>query len=64
MALRWFDPRLIHEDRRGTKTPYLNAIHHFNNIWMPILSYRSPEALKGTDALEIYPNGTVMAIMR
>lgn len=60
MLQTWYDPRLVHETR--TKVlPYLNAIHHLSNIWMP------PEINSrgsSVESIQVYPNGTVISTSR
>lgn len=59
MMQRWFDARLIHENRnRGL--PYLNAMYHSIDIWMP--PKISSEST--IESIEVYPNGTVICISR
>ena len=56
---RWFDARLIHENRnRGL--PYLNGLYHSIDIWMP--PKISSEST--IESIEVYPNGTVICISR
>ena len=59
MMQRWFDARLIHENRnRGL--PYLNGLYHSIDIWMP--PKISSEST--IESIEVYPNGTVICISR
>ena len=67
MIQKWFDPRLIHENRRTGKQPYLNAIHHFDSIWTPgclqAVCNNGEESRKmSVKALEVFPNGTVCSV--
>ena len=64
MLQRWFDPRLIHENRK--KTPgYLNGLHHLKHIWRPPAISQAQENTENTNtAMEIYPNGTIVTITR
>ena len=64
MIQKWFDPRLIHENRRTGKQPYLNAIHHFDSLWTPgCLVNGGKESRKmAVKALEVFPNGTVSSV--
>ena len=56
---RWYDPRLIHENR-NKDLPYLNAIHHKSDIWSP----PKINAESSIESIEVYPNGTVISVSR
>jgi len=59
MIQRWYDPRLIHENRNRAQA-YLNGIHHLTNIWLP--PKISSENI--VESIEVYPNGTVICTSR
>ena len=61
MIQRWFNPRLIHENR-NKKLPYLNGVHHSGGIWMPP-NINAKDNNK-VDGLEVYPNGTVISLTK
>ena len=69
MVQKWFDPRLIHENRRTGKQPYLNAIHHFDSLWIPgclvndgKVATTAESRKMSVKALEVFPNGTVCSV--
>ncbi|XP_065566577.1 glutamate-gated chloride channel-like isoform X1 [Artemia franciscana] len=62
----WLDPRLRYEDGPH---PFLNALHHHDEIWVPDMyfikhgDFKEPSAPPHI-ALRVYRNGTVLYILR
>ncbi|XP_025990973.1 glutamate-gated chloride channel isoform X2 [Solenopsis invicta] len=64
---QWFDPRLRYSNK--SKYEFLNAIHHYDNIWLPDTYFIMHGDFKDPlipvhFALRIYRNGTVNYLMR
>ncbi|XP_029675720.1 glutamate-gated chloride channel isoform X16 [Formica exsecta] len=64
---QWYDPRLRYSNR--SKYEFLNAIHHYENIWLPDTYFIMHGDFKDPIipvhfALRIYRNGTVNYLMR
>jgi len=67
MHQSWQDNRLVHDD--GDRYPFLNAIHHNNDIWKPDIYFIKhgtfKEAISPSNiAIRIHRNGTVLYSMR
>ncbi|XP_072766195.1 pH-sensitive chloride channel 1 isoform X18 [Anoplolepis gracilipes] len=64
---QWYDPRLRYSNR--SRYEYLNAIHHYEDIWLPDTYFIMHGDFKDPIipvhfALRIYRNGTVNYLMR
>ncbi|XP_017765038.1 PREDICTED: glutamate-gated chloride channel isoform X1 [Eufriesea mexicana] len=64
---QWYDPRLRYSNR--SQYEFLNAIHHYNDIWLPDTYFIMHGDFKDPlipvhFALRIYRNGTVNYLMR
>ncbi|XP_025161683.1 glutamate-gated chloride channel isoform X14 [Harpegnathos saltator] len=64
---QWYDPRLRYSNR--SKYEFLNAIHHYEDIWLPDTYFIMHGDFKDPIipvhfALRIYRNGTVNYLMR
>ncbi|XP_060825259.1 glutamate-gated chloride channel isoform X11 [Bombus pascuorum] len=64
---QWYDPRLRYSNR--SQYDYLNAIHHYDDIWLPDTYFIMHGDFKDPlipvhFALRIYRNGTVNYLMR
>lgn len=64
---QWYDPRLRYSNR--SQYEYLNAIHHYDDIWLPDTYFIMHGDFKDPlipvhFALRIYRNGTVNYLMR
>ncbi|XP_066582454.1 glutamate-gated chloride channel isoform X2 [Prorops nasuta] len=64
---QWYDPRLRYSNR--SRYEFLNAIHHYNDIWLPDTYFIMHGDFKDPlipvhFALRIYRNGTVNYLMR
>ncbi|KAL0123009.1 hypothetical protein PUN28_007565 [Cardiocondyla obscurior] len=64
---QWYDPRLRYSNK--SEYEYLNAIHHYNDIWLPDTYFIMHGDFKDPlipvhFALRIYRNGTVNYLMR
>ncbi|KYM94705.1 Glutamate-gated chloride channel [Cyphomyrmex costatus] len=64
---QWYDPRLRYSNR--SRYEFLNAIHHYENIWLPDTYFIMHGDFKDPIipvhfALRIYRNGTVNYLMR
>ncbi|XP_024868265.1 glutamate-gated chloride channel isoform X11 [Temnothorax curvispinosus] len=64
---QWYDPRLRYSNK--SKYEFLNAIHHYNDIWLPDTYFIMHGDFKDPIipvhfALRIYRNGTVNYLMR
>nr|XP_012224285.1 PREDICTED: glutamate-gated chloride channel isoform X2 [Linepithema humile] len=64
---QWYDPRLRYSNR--SKFEFLNAIHHYEDIWLPDTYFIMHGDFKDPIipvhfALRIYRNGTVNYLMR
>ncbi|XP_054013481.1 glycine receptor subunit alpha-2 isoform X22 [Hylaeus anthracinus] len=64
---QWYDPRLRYSNR--SQYEFLNAIHHYDNIWLPDTYFIMHGDFKDPlipvhFALRIYRNGTVNYLMR
>ncbi|XP_018052312.1 PREDICTED: glutamate-gated chloride channel, partial [Atta colombica] len=64
---QWYDPRLRYSNR--SRYDFLNAIHHYENIWLPDTYFIMHGDFKDPIipvhfALRIYRNGTVNYLMR
>lgn len=64
---QWYDPRLRYSNR--SKYEFLNAIHHYENIWLPDTYFIMHGDFKDPIipvhfSLRIYRNGTVNYLMR
>jgi len=67
MHQTWTDPRLSHDD--GERFPFLNAIHHHNDIWKPDIYFIKHGTFKegispSNIAIKLHRNGTVLYSMR
>lgn len=67
----WFDPRLIHSDSGGHLGPYLNGIHHREELWLPTEADDDITRVSGYSliadsnvALYIFGNGSVVYVQR
>ena len=67
----WFDPRLIHSDSGGHLGPYLNGIHHREELWLPTETLSTEDNKKDYSliadsnvALYIFGNGSVVYVQR
>jgi hypothetical protein len=66
---QWYDPRLQFSNESNFVFEYLNAIHHYNDIWLPDTYFIMHGDFKDPIvpmhfALRIYRNGTINYLMR